>query len=120
MNDTWVRDTGVVFALVCLVIAWGGNKVALSLSALFLLCVLFAPVLLKPLAKLWLMLTVVLAKVINPIFFALVFFVIIAPVGYIRRTLSGDARDLYKDESRSSAFVGEKRTFSRELFTKPF
>lgn len=120
MSDAWVRDTGIVFALVFLVFAWAGNRTALIVSALFLLCVLFAPVLLTPLAKLWLMLSVVLGKIVNPVFFGLVFFLIIAPIGYVRRVTLGDARDLQKDEARTSAFVGEKRLFTKELFTKPF
>jgi hypothetical protein len=120
MTNKWVRDTGIVFALVFLVLGFKGSKIALIVSALLLLAVLFVPSVLRPLARAWLWIAEVLGKVMNKIFFGIVFFVVIVPVGYLRRRMSGDVRNLRKDPSRTSAFIDGKGQYAKSLFTKPF
>ncbi len=120
MSDKWVRDTGLVFALLFLVIGFKGHTWALVVSGLFLLSLLFVPSLLRPLAKLWLLLTEVLAKVMNKVFFGIVFFAVVVPIGYAKRLSGGDMRDHTRNASRTTAFVGEKRLFTKQVFEKPF
>jgi hypothetical protein len=120
MTNKWVRDTGVVFALVFLVIGFKGSKVALVVSALLLLAVLFAPSVLRPLARVWKWVAEMLGRVMNKVFFGLVFFIVIVPVGYLKRRASGDSRHLRKDPSSTSAFIDGKGQYAKSLFTKPF
>ena len=120
MTDKWVRDTGLVFALLFLILGFRGNKLFLSISGLFLLCVLFAPAVIRPIAFLWMKLAHILGFVMNKVFFGLIFFLIVTPMGLLKRVFEGDLRDLKKDETRASAFVEGKGLITKQLFNKPY
>ena len=120
MSDKWVRDTGLVFAFVFLMLGVKGNRLFLGLCGFFLLSVLFVPAALKPLAYVWMKIAEVLGKIMNKVFFGMVFVLVIVPMGYLKRLLAGDMRDLTKNKSRSSAFVEGKGLFTKEAFEKPY
>jgi hypothetical protein len=120
MSDKWVRDTGLVFALLFLIVGWGGNRIFLGLCALILVCVLFVPSALKPLAWVWQKIAEILGSVMNKIFFGLVFFIFIVPVGLLKRIAGGDLRDLVKVPSRESAFVPARGLSAKSFFEKPY
>lgn len=120
MTEKWTRDTGLVFALLFLILGVKGNSVFLFLSAAFLVALLFVPAVFTPLAWLWLKLTEVLGFVMNRVFFGIVFFLVILPVGMLRRLFKGDARDLNKHPLVASAFVEHEHLVVAEDLTQPY
>lgn len=120
MTDRWVRDTGLVFALLFLFIGVKVSEYFLLASAAILVVLLFAPAVLKPLAWVWLKVAELLGRIMNPVFFGLVFFLIITPVSLVRRLVQGDRRGRVKQEALSSAFVDARGTYTKELFKQPF
>lgn len=120
MSEKWVRDTGVVFALLFLLLGYKWGPSYLAASAAFLLALLFVPAVLRPLAWCWLKLTEGLGFVMNRVFFGLVFFAVIVPVGLLRRLLKGDARDLVKQKVLSTAFIHRDHTVTADDLAQPY
>lgn len=110
MTDKWINDTGLVFALLFLILGYGkGNKNFLIISGAFLLAVILAPRLLYSIAFVWLKLAELLGLVVPKIFFGLVFFAIILPVGVVRRLTKGD--ELFISNWRESKTVFRERNY---------
>jgi hypothetical protein len=120
MSDKWVRDTGLVFALVFLLVGVKVSTIGFVLCAVFLLALLFAPLLLWPLARLWLFVAEVLGQVMNKVFFGLVFYVVVVPVGLLKRVFEGDQRDLGPQPDKSSAFYEREKLVVAADLAKPF
>jgi hypothetical protein len=120
MTDRWIRDTGLVFALLCMVLAYRYDVRFLILSGGLLLAVMFIPALLKPLAYLWMRIAEALGMVMNKVFFGIVFFIVVTPIGFMRRLISGDNRDLTLNRSKDSVFVEREGLVKKEALMKPY
>ena len=120
MNDKWVRDTGLIFTLIFLIVGYRGHAWALLLSGLILVALLFFPSILWPFGYVWFKLAETLGKIMNKVFFGLVFFCIVTPIGYLRRLTVGDARDLTTHPDRESAFIDRNIKIKKEHITKPY
>jgi hypothetical protein len=59
----------------------------LVLALLFVLSAVTRPAMLDPIARRWLALAEVMARVVTPLLLALVYFLIVTPMGLLRRTL---------------------------------
>ena len=59
-----------------------------ALAAVFVGAALIAPATLRPVHYFWMTLGLILNRVTSPIFMAVVFFLLITPVGWLRRTLA--------------------------------
>lgn len=116
LTEKWVRDTGLILALVFLFFAYKEYSWGLHLSALTLLALLFYPSLLKPLAYLWLKLTHLLGSVMNKVFFGLVFFFVVTPIALLRRLLGKE----HVEHGGESAFVMRSGIMRRESLEKPY
>ena len=120
MTDKWVRDTGLIFALVSLFFAWRGSLLALAIAAALIFAVLFVPIVLRPLAYLWQKLAEVLGFFVNKIFFGIVFFLIVTPVGLLRRLFTKDPLSLAFKNTKESALIEREVVFTKEHITHPF
>ncbi|MDE2071662.1 MAG: hypothetical protein KGI70_02950 [Patescibacteria group bacterium] len=120
MSEKWVRDTGLVFALLFLILGARFNPLYLWGSAAFLLAIMFAPSALTPFAWAWLKFAELLGSVMNRVFFGLVFFIVLTPVGFLKRLLSGDMRSLKLQCRGGSAFVDGPGKVLPERLTKPY
>lgn len=120
LGDKWIRDTGLVFAALFLILGWKDNPNFLAVSALFIVLVLFAPVVLTPLAWVWLKVAEILGFVMNKVFFGLVFFLVVVPVGVLKRLLTGDQRDLKKQPNRTTAFIEREIVVEAKDLANPF
>jgi polyferredoxin len=120
MSDKWVRDTGLVFALLFLLLGIRGSGTSLIVSLVFLLVVLFAPATLTPLAWAWFKVAEGLGFVMNKVFFGLVFCIVIVPVGLLRRLLQGDARDLKNQPEKSTALHSRDHVVVAADLVHPF
>ena len=120
MSEKWIRDTGLVFSLLFLIIGAGGNKAFLWLSGFFLLALLFYPNALKPFAFLWLKFAEIFGGFMNKVFFGVVFFIIITPIAYLRRALKGDERFLSRTSKNSTAFVDRGQIIGPMDMERPY
>jgi len=89
------RDTGMAMVLLCLVLGFltdAGWLFKLAIPVLVL--TMIAPRVYNPLAVVWLGLSYLLGTVISRILLTAVFFVVVLPVGLIRRMLGKDSLQL--------------------------
>lgn len=92
ISVTEARDTGLAIVLILLLILFFRTHSLLGLAAIVTLVVTMAvPLIFKPLAYLWFGLSHVLGTVVSTLLLSLVFFVIVTPVGLIRRLLGHDS-----------------------------
>lgn len=120
MNEKWMRDTGLVLGLLCLILGYSGDKRLLIVSGILIALALLVPRALYPLAWLWLKLVQVLGAIVPKIFFSLVFFLIVTPVGYTRRLVKGDVFLLKKWKNATTAFTGRDHRYERHDLETPY
>jgi len=86
--------SGIVVGLFGLLLPWlfdfGWPLWPWILAAVLVTLGLAAPMSLRPVYKIWMRFGLILSKVTTPIIMALVFFLVITPIGLIRRRLSAD------------------------------
>ena len=95
------RSFGIVFFIVFVLIAiyplinQGEVRIwSLIISFLFLFLGLLNSKILTPLNKLWFRFGLFLGKIISPIIMAIIFFVVVTPIGFIMRVLGKDILNL--------------------------
>ena len=107
------RTFGIVFAVVFAIIGlWPllGEPApprwwSLGVGAVFLILAFVLPRVLAPLNRLWLRFGLLLHRIVNPIVLGAMFYVVITPVGLLRRLISRDPLSLRRDSARSSYWV---------------
>lgn len=116
------RDTGMAMVLLLLLLrlrfavdglVWGG--VALQVLTMT------APQVFRPVARVWMGLSHVLGAISSRILLGAVFFLVVTPVGLVRRLAGADPmrlREFGRDET--SAFVPRRHTFSRRDLEQPY
>ncbi len=120
MSEKWMRDTGLVLGLVCLILGYSGNKGFLVASGVLIVLALLAPKALYPLAWLWLKLVFALNLVVPKIFFGLVFFLIVLPMGLIRKLVNKDPLLVRGWKDSSTAFHDRNIRFTKEHLEVPY
>ena len=108
------RSFGIVFFVVFLFIAlyplsYSGQviKWSLVISLIFLLLGLINSKILTPVNKIWFKLGIFLGNIISPIIMAIVFFLIVTPIGLIMRVLRKDLLNL-KFNTKKSYWIEKK------------
>lgn len=121
MSEKWIKDTGEVFALVLLFFGlYYHFNYLFVLAFIVLLITTVMPSLLKPLAYIWLKITKILASIMPKIFFGLVFYVIITPIGLIRKALGYDSLNLQNNSKKLSSLILRNHTFTKNDLTSPY
>ncbi len=102
------RGFGVLFFIVFLVISlWpllNGNDLrvwSLIISLIFLLLGLLNSKILNPLKKVWIKFGELLGKIVSPIILAIVFYIIITPIGILMKTLRKDLLNIKFSNNKS-------------------
>lgn len=84
---------GLAFLALGGVALWRGrhrtSTVLLALGGILVLAALVVPTALGPVERAWMALAHLISKVTTPIFMGVVYFVVITPVGYLRRLSGG-------------------------------
>ena len=119
MTEKWIRDTGLIFALVALFFAYRGSAYALLVATFFVASVAFFPQLLFPLAYSWHWVSRILGAVVPKVFFGLVFFLIITPVGLLRRLVARNPLAMSFD-APSAFHDGLGRLVTKDDLLRPF
>jgi hypothetical protein len=85
----------IAFAILALIAAWRQRETVLlifgSLAAAFAIAGLAAPASLGPVERAWMSFAHALSRITTPIFMGIVYFVILAPVGLVRRAAGRNA-----------------------------
>ena len=106
------RSFGIVFFIVFVLIATypllNQEEVriwSLIISFLFLFLGLLNSKILTPLNKLWFRFGLFLGKIISPIIMAVIFFLVVTPIGLLMRLLGKDVLNLKLNKKKSSYWI---------------
>ncbi|MDQ7831057.1 MAG: SxtJ family membrane protein [Desulfovibrionaceae bacterium] len=116
------RDTGMAMVLICLLFAWiGGYKAMLPAAILVLLVNMICPGVYKPLARVWFGLSHVLGTVMSKVILSLAFFLVLTPMGLLRKALGKDSLHVacWK-KGTDSVFRNRDHTFTAADIEQPF
>jgi hypothetical protein len=101
------KDTGMAMVLICLLLGyWGKFPKFLPVSLVLLLITMIWPKAFRPLAGLWFGLSHLLSSVVSRVILSILFFLVVTPIGLIRRLTGADALQLKKwKQGRDSVFT---------------
>ena len=95
------KSFGVVFSIVFLIVALypvlNNNSIrtwSIILSLIFLFLGLLNSPILSPLNKIWFYFGIFLGKIVSPLIMAIIFFIVVTPIGFIMRLLKKDILNL--------------------------
>jgi len=121
-QDNRPRDTGMAAVLILLLITWFTANIAWVIPAIVaLILTMTVPVIFKPLSVLWFGLANALGHVVSTLILSILFFVVLMPIGLIRKMGGADALRL-KDwrNGDASAFVVREHLYTAEDLEKPY
>lgn len=112
----------MAMVLICLLIAFFGQKQQFSgVAILLLLLNMIWPSIFKPLAKIWLGLSHMLGTIMSKIILVVIFFGLVLPVGLLRRFLGKDTLQLKKwKKGHDSVFKVRDHEFTSEDINHPY
>ena len=106
------RNFGIVFFLVFLIISLYPlilnedlAKWPLVISIIFLALALINSKILTPLNRLWFKFGIFLGRIISPIIMALIFFLVVTPIGLVMRLLRKDLLNLKYNKKNKSYWI---------------
>jgi hypothetical protein len=104
------KDTGMAMVLICLLLAyWGGRPQFLPLGLALLLLTMVWPDAFRPLAVLWFGLSHLLGNLVSRIVLTIIFFVLVTPIGLIRRWAGADSLQLKKWKKDTKSVFMERQ-----------
>jgi len=116
------KDTGLAIILILLIIEYIKRPGWLTLSTMAVLVLTMTyPAALKPLGRVWFGFSHLLGTVVSKVILTLVFYLIVTPVGLIRRILGADPmkNKLWKNGD-DSVLVTRDHLYSSEDIQKPY
>jgi hypothetical protein len=115
-------DTGMALTLLCLIAYLVTDRPGWVVSATTLLVVnMTAPKLFAPASKLWFGLSAVLGAVMSRVILTLVFFLVLTPVGLLRRAMGKDTLKLAAfKQGAGSVFVTRGERITAADLKSPF
>jgi len=116
------RDTGMAMVLICLLLGyWGKFPKLLPVSLVLLILTMAWPKAFRPLAGLWFGLSHLLSSVVSRVILTVLFFLVVTPIGVIRRWAGADALQLKKwKQGRDSVFVVREGAIQAKDMTNPY
>ena len=111
------REFGLVVILVVAILSWWTDELTLLPVIIILtLTTILVPAILTPFTALWYIFAGVVGKIMSSILLGLVFYLLVTPVGCIRRLCGKDSLSLRRKfgSSRKSTFVIRNYTYSKE------
>ena len=101
------KDAGMALALILLLIGhFRGDKIYFSIAILILIVDMTCPIVFKPFAFFWFTLSELLATVVSKVILGGLFFLVVTPIGFLRKLLGEKILHLnFGDRSGSSVFT---------------
>lgn len=104
------KDTGMAMVLICLLLGYFGKfPQFLPLSIALLLLTMVWPKAFKPLAGLWFGLSHVMGNAVSKIVLSVIFFLVVTPIGLIRRLSGADSLQLKKWKKGTDSVFMERQ-----------
>lgn len=116
------KDAGLALVLISLILAITiSTYYFLPLGICLLVITMTAPDLFRPFAKFWFGFSHVLGSIVSRVLLTLLFYIMVMPVGLIRRALGKDAMQLMKwKKGKTSVFHDRDHLFSRQDLEHPY
>ena len=116
------RDTGMALALLaCILWLILGEKWLVIAAVIVLIIDMTVPAIFKPFAIVWFGLSVILGAVMSRVILSVVFFVVITPIGLVRRLFGFDSLMIRQwNKSYGSAFIDRNYTFTVADIKAPY
>jgi len=116
------RDTGMAMVLLLLLVDIRGKHGRVLIAAIVLQVLnMTVPQIYRPIAVLWLGLSDLLGSVVSKILLSIVFFVIVVPIGVLRRLAGKDSLKLRAFKAgKDSVMVERNHTFIGRDLERPF
>ena len=116
------REFGLVVVLVVAILSWWMEDISLlPVIIILVLTTILFPFLFTPFTALWYKFADMVGRIMSSILLGLVFFLVVTPVGCIRRLFGKDSLSVRQfGKSRKSAFVTRDHTYSREDLINTF
>ena len=116
------KDTGMAMVLICLLLGfWGKFPRFLPVSIVLLIITMAWPNAFKPLAGLWFGLSHLLGNVVSKVILSILFFLVVTPIGLIRRWCGADALQLKKwKKGTDSVFVVREGAVEEKDLANPY
>jgi len=96
---------GTVFLLVCIVLYLSGKSSSVVIGGIGVLLILFGlilPTILKPLNKIWMIFAVILGWFMSRLILFILFYIVIAPIGFFLEMMGKDFLRRKSDENYKS------------------
>jgi saxitoxin biosynthesis operon SxtJ-like protein len=116
------KDTGMAIVLVCLLLAFARKKFGwVDLAILVHVVNMIAPQVFRPLAVVWFGFSHVLGNIVSRVVMGLIFFLVVTPIGVLRRLSGADSLQLkpFKD-GRGSVMEERNHTYTGKDIEKPY
>ena len=116
------KDTALAFVLIFLVVGlFSTNFLYIKIGLVLLIIAMIFPLLFKYLASLWLGLAHLLGTVVSKILLSIIFFMVVSPVGLIRRLLGFDTLKLKQfKKGTGSVMQSREYKFAKEDLERPY
>jgi len=112
----------MAMVLICLLLGyWGKFPKFLPVSLVLLILTMAWPNAFRPLAGLWFGLSHLLGQVVSRVILTVLFYLLVTPIGVIRRWSGADALQLKKwKQGRDSVFVVREGAIQGKDMTNPY
>lgn len=116
------KDTGMAMVLICLLIAYFGQRPRFALLAILLLVVnMVWPSLFHYPAKVWFGLAHLMGAVMSRVILTVLYFGLVTPLGLLRRVWGADPMQMKKwKKSTSSVFKTRDHTYQAQDIEQPY
>ncbi len=112
------KDSGLALVLITLIcfLVWK-QPILIPLAIAFLLVTMTYPPIFKPFAIFWFALSTALGTVVSKIILTLLFYLLVFPIGLLRRTMGKDAMQIkdWKKSKKSVFHIRDHRFDSKDL-----
>ncbi len=122
LNLEKCKDSGLALVLICLLcyISWP-HKGFLAAAIVFQLLAMISPGAFKPFAIFWFMLSAILGAIIPRLILTLLFYVLVFPVGALRRLAGKDAmRQHLWHKGKDSVFRARNHRYTADDLETPY
>jgi hypothetical protein len=122
MNTKRIFNGGLAYLLLLLILYLVfGISWLLYLALAVLLVLMISPKIFQPFSWLWYMFTELLGTLVSRILLSLIFYLVVTPVGMLRR-LSGKDSLLLKQFNKGSenVFIQQNRSYTAQNLEKPY
>lgn len=122
VSTTQCKDAGLALVLLCLILALLDTASCfLPLGLAFLVVTMTAPGLFRPFAKFWFGFSHALGTLVSRALLTVLFYLMVTPVGIIRRMMGKDAMQLKSwKQDRASVFHDRDHQFTAKDLDHPY